>query len=67
MDFVGAGIGRTQKDWFGEETPYAGIVQPLERCAEMAAHNIEKRAVKFGDELYSHAKVAVGRKDFVHE
>ncbi|KAF8792889.1 Laminin subunit alpha-1 like protein [Argiope bruennichi] len=67
VDFKGAGIGRTQKEWFGAEPPYAGIVQPLERCSEMASYNQEKRAVNFGDELFSHAKVAIGRKDFVHD
>ncbi|GIX95697.1 laminin subunit alpha-1, partial [Caerostris darwini] len=67
VDFKGAGIGRTQKEWFGAEAPYAGIVQPLERCSEMASYNLEKRAVNFGDELYSHAKVPIGRKDFVHD
>ncbi|GFV46525.1 laminin subunit alpha-1 [Trichonephila clavipes] len=67
VDFKGAGIGRTQKEWFGAEPPYAGVVQPLERCSEMASYNLEKRAVNFGDELFSHAKVAIGRKDFVHD
>ncbi|GBM16553.1 hypothetical protein AVEN_148926-1 [Araneus ventricosus] len=67
VDFKGAGIGRTQKEWFGAEPPYAGIVQPLERCSEMASYNQEKRAVNFGDELFSHAKVPIGRKDFVHD
>ncbi|XP_054719082.1 laminin subunit alpha-1-like [Uloborus diversus] len=67
VTFKGVGIGRNQKDWFGIETPYAGIIQPLERCAEMASYNLEKRAVRFGDESFSHAKVTVGRKDFVHD
>nr|XP_042897336.1 laminin subunit alpha-1 isoform X3 [Parasteatoda tepidariorum] len=67
FDFNGAGIGRTQTDWFGMEAPYAGIVRPLERCSEMASYVLENRAVKFGDELSSYAKVPIGRKDFVHD
>lgn len=67
VEFRGAGIGRNQKDWFGIEAPYSGIIQPLETCAEMASYNTEMQAAKFGDEPYSHAKIPIGRKEFVDE